>query len=91
MATWGLCSSVLCLPLSGPGAPQKIPRNLQKREGTTGGLGHPAAPSFQFFTRFSLGTLRDTELRLYCVTRQKPVASARSWAAQAPRKKSPEA
>ena len=52
--------------LGGPGAPQKIPRNLQKPEGATGGLRRPAAPSFQFFTRFSLGTLRDTELRLQC-------------------------
>ena len=50
--------------LGGPGAPQKIPRNLPKREGATDGLRRPAAPSFQFFHRFSLGTLRDTELRL---------------------------
>ena len=61
----GLCSA-LCLPLSGPGAPPKNPRHLQKPEGATGGLGRPAAPSFQFFHRCSVGTLRDTELRLQC-------------------------
>ena len=54
-------------PLSGLGAPQKNPRNLQKREGATGGLGRPVAASFQFFTGFHLGHLRDTELRLYWV------------------------
>ena len=52
--------------LGGPGAPPKIPRNLQKPEGAAGRPGRPASPSFRFFHRCSLGTLRDTELRLQC-------------------------